>query len=143
LPAFCGQFRDAVEPARVELAAHVLLEEVLADDAVAFGKAHQAAFVRHEALVDVVELLDERIDARLVEPQRLHLGDDLFLQLLYLRCCAGESEEFFRRNSMSCSCSRRRRLNESAMVSKVSTTFGFSSASMAASESEFSMSSSS
>jgi len=34
-------------------------------------------------------------------------------------------------------------LNESAIVSKVSTTFGFSSASMAASDSEFSMSSSS
>ena len=52
------------------------------DDAVAFGKPHQPAFVGHEALVDVVELLDERIDARLVEPQRLHLGDDLFLELL-------------------------------------------------------------
>ena len=44
---------------------------------------------------------------------------------------------------MSCSCRRRRRLNESAMVSKVSTTLGLSSASMAASESEPSMSSSS
>ena len=30
---------------------------------------------------------------------------------LYLRSCAGDSEEFFRRNSMSCSCRRRRRLN--------------------------------
>ena len=84
LPAFGRQFRDAVEPARVELAAHVLLQKVLADDAVAFGEPHQPAFVGHEALVDVVELLDEGIDARLVEPQRLHLGDDLFLQLLVL-----------------------------------------------------------
>jgi len=56
---FAESFGDAVEPARVELAAHILLEEVLADDAVAFGQAHQPAFVRHEALVDVVELLDE------------------------------------------------------------------------------------
>jgi hypothetical protein len=36
---------------------------------VAFGKPHQAAFVADEALVDVIELLDQRIDARLVEPQ--------------------------------------------------------------------------
>ena len=34
------------------------------------------------------------------------------LSFLYLRSCAGDSEEFFRRNSMSCSCRRRRRLNE-------------------------------
>ena len=29
-------------------------------------------------------LVDERVDARLIEAQRLHLGDDLFLQLLVL-----------------------------------------------------------
>ena len=65
-----------------ELVAHVVLEEVLARHAVAFAEPHQAALVRHQPLVDVVELLDQRIDARLVEPQRLHLGDDLFLELL-------------------------------------------------------------
>src|SRR3982074_3073803 len=46
------------------------------------GEPHQPAFVADEALVDVVELLDQGIDARLVEPQRLHLGDDLVLELL-------------------------------------------------------------
>ena len=61
-----------------------MLEEVLARDAVALGQPHQAALVADQALVDVVELLDQRIDARLVEPQRLHLGDDLFLELLVL-----------------------------------------------------------
>ena len=50
---------DAVEPARVELAAEILLEEVVARDAVALRQPHQAAFVGDEALVDVVELLDE------------------------------------------------------------------------------------
>ena len=50
----------------------------------ALGKPHQAAFVAHQALVDVVELLDQRIDPGLMQPQRLHLGDDLFLQLLVL-----------------------------------------------------------
>ena len=37
---------------------------------------------------------------------------------LYLRSCAGDSEVFFRRNSMSCTCRRRRRLKLSAMVSR-------------------------
>ena len=59
-----------------------MLQEVLARDAVALGKPHQAALVADQALVDVVELLDQRIDARLVEPQRLHLGDDVVLELL-------------------------------------------------------------
>src|SRR5262249_21374815 len=34
------------------------------------------------AFVDVVELLDQRVDARLIEPQRLHLADDLVPELL-------------------------------------------------------------
>ena len=75
-------FETPVEPARVELGALVVLEEVLARDAVALGEPHQPALVADQALVDVVELLDQRIDARLVEPQRLHLGDDLVLELL-------------------------------------------------------------
>ena len=84
LPALGGQFRDAVEPARVELGALVVAQKILAHDAVAFGKPHQAAFMADQALVDVVELLDQRIDARLIEPQRFHLLDDLFLELLRL-----------------------------------------------------------
>ena len=69
---------------RIEFGALVVLEEVLARDAVALGEPHQSALVAGEALVDVVELLDQGIDARLIEPQRLHLGDDLFLELLVL-----------------------------------------------------------
>ena len=60
------------------------MQEVLAGDAVALGQPHQPAFVADQPLVDVVELLDQRIDARLIEPQRLHLLDDLFLELLRL-----------------------------------------------------------
>ena len=59
LPALGRKLRDAVEPARIELRAGVVAQEVLARDAVAVGKAHQAALMRDEALVDVVELLDE------------------------------------------------------------------------------------
>ena len=77
-------FDDAVEPARVELGALVVLEKILADDAVALGEPHQPALVADEALVDVVEVLDQRVDARLVQPQRFHLLDDLLLELLRL-----------------------------------------------------------
>ena len=73
---------DAPDPVRVELGALVLLEEVLAVDAIGFGEAQQPALVADQALVDVVELLDQRIDAVLVERQRLHRRDDLVGQLL-------------------------------------------------------------
>ena len=59
LPALGRELRDAVEPARIELRAGVVAQEVLARDAMAVGEAHQAALVRDEALVDVVELLDQ------------------------------------------------------------------------------------
>ena len=84
LPAARGELGHPVEPTRIELGADIVLEEILARDAVAFGEPHHAAFEADQALVDVVELLDQRIDARLVEAQRLHLGDDLFLELLVL-----------------------------------------------------------
>src|SRR6266511_915913 len=82
LPALGGELRNAVEPARIELRALVVLEKILARDAVALGEPHQAALVADEALVDVVELLDQRVDARLIEPQRLYLDDDVVLELL-------------------------------------------------------------
>ena len=81
LPALGGELRHAVEPARVELGALVGLEEVLAGDAVALGEPHQPALVADEALIDVVELLDQSVDARLIEPQRLHFLDNVFLEL--------------------------------------------------------------
>src|SRR5262245_11397163 len=68
LPASRAQLGYAIEPERIELGALIVLEEILARDAVALGKPHQAAFVADQALVDVVELLDQRVDARLIEP---------------------------------------------------------------------------
>src|SRR6266542_2647238 len=82
LPALGGELRNAVEPARIQLRALVVLEKILASHAVALGEPHQTALVADEPLVDVVELLDQRVDARLIEPQRLHLADDLVLELL-------------------------------------------------------------
>src|SRR6516165_10420954 len=68
LPALGGELRHSLEPARVELGALVVLEKILARDAVALGEPHQAAFVADQALIDVVELFDQRVDARLIEP---------------------------------------------------------------------------
>src|SRR5260221_5132594 len=82
LPALGGKLRHPVEPARIELGALVVLEKILARDPVALGQPHQAALVTDEALVDVVSLLDQRVDGRLIGPQRLHLADDVVLQLL-------------------------------------------------------------
>src|SRR6266567_8021347 len=66
------------------------------------------------------------------------------LSFLYLRSWLGVSEPVeCSLLWMSCSCRRRSRLNSLAMVSKVSSTFGLSSASIAASDMEFSRSSSS
>src|SRR6516165_3647084 len=48
----------------------------------ALGEPHQPALVADQPLVDVVELLHQGIDARPIEPQRFHLGDDLLLELL-------------------------------------------------------------
>ena len=59
LPALGGQFRHAVEPARIELGALVVAQKILARDAVAVAEAQQATLERDQLLVDVVELLDQ------------------------------------------------------------------------------------
>ena len=66
---------DRLAPLDVELVPVVGLEERLALDAIALGETQQPALEPHQALVDVVELLDEALDTRGVERQRLHVGD--------------------------------------------------------------------
>src|SRR5271166_2701912 len=80
LPAAGRQLRDAQEPLRIELRILVVLEEVLAADAMRFAHSHEPDVEVDEALVDVVELLDQRVDAVLVQGQRLDVGDDLLLE---------------------------------------------------------------
>ncbi len=58
-----AELRDAQQPFRIEFGILIILEEVLAADAAAFGEAQQLGFEADQALVDVVELLDQRIDA--------------------------------------------------------------------------------
>ena len=59
-----------------------MLEEVGALHAIALGEPHQAPFEADEPLIDVVELLDQHLDAGIVQRQRLHVGDHRLLQLL-------------------------------------------------------------
>jgi hypothetical protein len=80
-PAVSGEIRHAGNPVRIVFGAAVILEKILARDVVTLGEAYEAALVVREALIDVVELRDQRINARLFEPQRFHLGDDVFFQL--------------------------------------------------------------
>ena len=49
----------------------MILEEILARDAVTLGEPHQFALVTDEPFIDVVELLDQRIDTGLPQPERL------------------------------------------------------------------------
>ena len=81
-PAALLQAADAAQPVGVELVALILAEEVLARHAIAFGEAQQAALIAEQLLVDVVEGLDQGLDAVGIELKRLDLGDDLVLQRL-------------------------------------------------------------
>src|SRR5499433_532962 len=89
LPTLGGELRQPVAPARIELGALIVLEKILARDAVTLGEPHQAALIADQAFVDVVELFDQRVDARLIEPQRLHLADDVVLELLVFALLRG------------------------------------------------------
>src|SRR6185436_8536781 len=81
-PALLLQAADAAEPVGVELVAHIFADKVVAIDAIALGEAEHAAFEAEQLLVDVVEGLDQALDAVGVERERLDLGDDLVLQRL-------------------------------------------------------------
>ena len=82
LPALLAELADAQQPLRIEFGVLVVLDEIFALDAVAFGKTHQADFETDETPVDFVKLLDQRVDAALIERERLDVGDELFFQLL-------------------------------------------------------------
>ncbi|MNU71706.1 hypothetical protein D3C71_611410 [compost metagenome] len=89
LPAAGGQIGDRLHPVRIEFRTVILLEEAVALDAVGFGKAQQTAFVLHQALGNVVELLDKAVDTVLVQRQRLDGRDQLILQFLVTTLLAG------------------------------------------------------
>src|SRR5690606_22468455 len=82
LPAALRQLGYHLGPVRVKLGALVGAQEVFTANAVLVSQTQQLAFVLNKALVDVVELLDQRFDTLIVERQRLHGFDQLVLELL-------------------------------------------------------------
>ena len=83
------QQADLVHPVGLELLTEIVVEEVLTADAMQVSQTHQLAFKLDETLVDLVQLLDQRFDTRIVEVQRLQVlddvGDDLVVFLEVLR----------------------------------------------------------
>src|ERR1700683_3210739 len=67
LPALGRKLRHAAEPERVGVGAQIVPEEVLARDAMTLGEPHHAALVADKTLIDLVELLDQRVDPRLIQ----------------------------------------------------------------------------
>ena len=76
-----GQAANALEPVHFQFFALIFLQEFRARNLVGFSKAHQAAFKRVQALVDVIELLNQCFDTRVVQRQRFHFGNDIITQL--------------------------------------------------------------
>src|SRR5262245_42218542 len=74
--------RHPVEPGLVQLVAEVLVDEMLAWHTETIGQPHQAALVGDKTLVDRIELLDQTVDAGIVERQALDVADDLVAQLV-------------------------------------------------------------
>ena len=70
---------------------------------IALGEPHQLALDRDEPLVDVVKLVDQRLDAGLVQRQRLHSLDDFLAQLLIAARRASCDSSVFSPTSWSCS----------------------------------------
>ncbi len=82
MPHLRAEAADALQPRLVDLVAEVFVDERLARHAARFRQPHQLAFLADELLVDAVELLDEALDAVVVERQALHVDDDLVAQLV-------------------------------------------------------------
>src|SRR5262245_35648878 len=74
--------RHAVGPGPVQLVAEVLVDEILARHTETIGQPRQAALVRDKTLVYRVELLDQTLDAGVLERQALNVADDLVAQLI-------------------------------------------------------------
>src|SRR5262249_55503813 len=66
----------------VQLVAEVLVDEMLARHTETAGQPHQAALIRDKTLVYRVELLDQTLDAGVLERQALDVADDLVTQLI-------------------------------------------------------------
>jgi len=66
-PALGGKIGDAADPVGIEFGAEIFFQEIFAGNTIAFGQPQQTAFQANQALVDAIELLDQCLDAIVVE----------------------------------------------------------------------------
>jgi hypothetical protein len=79
------------QPLRFRRAIHILFEEIVARHAAVERHAQQLAFEAGEPPVQAVQLVNEGLDAAVVEPHLLHILDQINLQLgVALRLRIGE-----------------------------------------------------
>src|SRR4029077_14779778 len=76
-PALARQLGEVAEPARIVLRAAVAGDELLALDAGLLAEAQELAFETDQLAVEDVDLLDELLDAAVVELDRAHMPAQL------------------------------------------------------------------
>src|SRR5207253_3567167 len=82
LPTLGQKLGDAREPRRIEFAAVVILEELLALDLALERETQEVTFEPEQFAVQIVELFDQAFDARVVEVNGFHELDELALHFL-------------------------------------------------------------
>ena len=88
-PAARAELGNAQQPLRIKFRALIIAQEVFAADAMALSQPHQAAFKADQPLIDIIKLLDQRLDTVGVERQRFHICDDLVFELLIFTLLRG------------------------------------------------------
>ncbi len=76
-PAAVRQCADALKPVRRELVPHIMLKELSPPEADCLGEPQQPALLADESAIELVELLDEVLDARAAEAHPLEQFDAL------------------------------------------------------------------
>jgi len=82
LPAATGFGGHAVQPGRVQFVALIFFDEFAAVDPGGIGQFHHAGIDHHDAAVDAIKLVDQRVDPVVVQVQFVDQHDDFGSQLL-------------------------------------------------------------
>ena len=129
--------RHPVQPGRVQLVALIFVDEFVAVDAGGIGQLHHAGVDRHDLAVDAVKLVDQRLDPVVVQVQFVHqharfrraASDRRASSVAEKRCVVVQ-----RRGHPQRPASRPAWHSRGRCRSSVSSTCGFSAASIAASD---------
>ncbi len=82
LPATTGLFAHALQPGRIQLITTIGFDEFAAVDTSLVGQFHHSRVNRHDAAVDAVQLVDQRLDPVVVQVQLIDQQHDFRTQLL-------------------------------------------------------------